>query len=154
MVVAAKLIDGKSIAGSAPGDHRRTGGGVYLEKGLLPPIWRPCLSAKTRPARFYVRNKQRMCEKVGFQSTLHKLDAQTPQNELLDLVEKLNADASVHGILVQLPLPQQIDETTVLDAVHPLKDVDCFHPENVGLLAQGRPRFSALHAGRLPASAA
>jgi methylenetetrahydrofolate dehydrogenase (NADP+)/methenyltetrahydrofolate cyclohydrolase len=89
----------------------------------------------------YVRNKQTACEKAGLKSTLIKLPAQTTGAELLERVQRLNADASVHGILVQLPLPPQIAPQAILDAVAPLKDVDCFHPENVGLLSQGRPRF-------------
>ncbi|MED5401132.1 MAG: tetrahydrofolate dehydrogenase/cyclohydrolase catalytic domain-containing protein, partial [Planctomycetota bacterium] len=74
-------------------------------------------------------------------STLHRLDADTSEDELLDLVGQLNNDPQIHGILCQLPLPEQISEQAVLDAVSPDKDVDCFHPENVGLIAQGRPRF-------------
>jgi methylenetetrahydrofolate dehydrogenase (NADP+)/methenyltetrahydrofolate cyclohydrolase len=89
----------------------------------------------------YVRNKQKACEQSGLKSTLHRLAAETTQAELLDLIDQCNQDASVHGILVQLPLPKQIDELAVLDSVLPLKDVDAFHPENVGLIVQGRPRF-------------
>jgi len=89
----------------------------------------------------YVRNKQRACEQTGIDSTLHTLPAETTQQELLDLVHQLNNDPLIHGILVQLPLPDQIDELAILDAVTPLKDVDAFHPENVGLIVQGRPRF-------------
>ncbi|MGH7129369.1 MAG: bifunctional 5,10-methylenetetrahydrofolate dehydrogenase/5,10-methenyltetrahydrofolate cyclohydrolase, partial [Planctomycetaceae bacterium] len=89
----------------------------------------------------YVRNKQRDCEKAGIKSTLHRLSHDMSPPELLELVERLNADRSVHGILVQLPLPEQIDEQSLLDAVTPLKDVDAFHPENVGRIVQGRPRF-------------
>ena len=72
---------------------------------------------------------------------MHRLSAETSQQELLDLVNESNADHAIHGILVQLPLPKQIDETEILDAVSPLKDVDAFHPENVGLIVQGRQRF-------------
>jgi methylenetetrahydrofolate dehydrogenase (NADP+)/methenyltetrahydrofolate cyclohydrolase len=74
-------------------------------------------------------------------SQLHLLDQSVPQEELLDLIARLNADSAVHGILVQAPLPGHIDDSKVLDAVHPLKDVDAFHPENVGLISQGRPRY-------------
>jgi methylenetetrahydrofolate dehydrogenase (NADP+)/methenyltetrahydrofolate cyclohydrolase len=88
-----------------------------------------------------VRNKQIACDKAGFKSTLHRLPASTGQDELLALVRMLNANADVHGILVQLPLPKSIDATRILDAILPAKDVDGFHPENVGLLQQGRPRF-------------
>src|SRR5262249_27507126 len=76
------------------------------------------------------------------ESWLHQLPASTSQAELLALVEKLNTDPAVHGILVQLPLPKQIDDAAVIAAIHPSKDVDCFHAENVGRLAAGHPRFS------------
>jgi methylenetetrahydrofolate dehydrogenase (NADP+)/methenyltetrahydrofolate cyclohydrolase len=75
------------------------------------------------------------------ESQLHRLPADTSEDELLRLIARLNKDEEVHGILVQLPLPPAIRTDYVLDAVHPFKDVDCFHPENVGLLSQGRPRF-------------
>jgi methylenetetrahydrofolate dehydrogenase (NADP+)/methenyltetrahydrofolate cyclohydrolase len=74
-------------------------------------------------------------------SQLHRLPAETSTAELLVLIQRLNEDPTVHGILVQLPLPKHISELAVLDAVSPQKDVDCFHPENVGLMSQGRPRF-------------
>src|SRR6478735_274815 len=89
----------------------------------------------------YVKNKRSACERVGIESRLHRLSASTTEEELLELIADLNNDDDVHGILVQLPLPAQIREQKVLDAVHPLKDVDCFHPENVGLMVQGRPRY-------------
>jgi len=89
----------------------------------------------------YVRNKRRDCEEVGIQSNLHRLPESTSQSDLLTLIAKLNKDAAVHGILVQLPLPSQIHTEVVLEAIHPMKDVDAFHPENVGRLVQGRPRY-------------
>jgi methylenetetrahydrofolate dehydrogenase (NADP+)/methenyltetrahydrofolate cyclohydrolase len=89
----------------------------------------------------YVRNKRRACEAVGIDSQLHRLDASASSDELLKLVAKLNKDEAVHGILVQLPLPRQIEASRVLVAINPAKDVDTFHPENVGRLVQGRPRF-------------
>ena len=92
-------------------------------------------------SQVYVRNKEQACAKAGIASDVYRLPGTITQSELLEFVNRLNADVTVHGILVQLPLPKQINETTVLDSVTPLKDVDCFHPENVGRLAQGRPRF-------------
>jgi methylenetetrahydrofolate dehydrogenase (NADP+)/methenyltetrahydrofolate cyclohydrolase len=89
----------------------------------------------------YVRSKRRACEEVGIESQLHRLPSSVSVDELLKLVAKLNKDEAIHGILVQLPLPSQIDTTRVLQAVSPAKDVDAFHPENVGRLVQGRPRF-------------
>jgi len=91
----------------------------------------------------YVGNKQRACKKAGIDSFLHALPATTTQSELLALVARLNAAPAVHGILVQLPLPPHIDEAAVVDAVTPVKDVDGFGPESLGLLAVGRPRYLA-----------
>jgi methylenetetrahydrofolate dehydrogenase (NADP+)/methenyltetrahydrofolate cyclohydrolase len=105
----------------------------------------PCLAAvlvgDDPASEVYVRNKRRACEGVGIDSQLHRLDASAPTEELLTLVAKLNKDQTVHGILVQLPLPRQIDANRVLVAINPAKDVDAFHPENVGRLVQGRSRF-------------
>src|SRR5205823_2969145 len=85
--------------------------------------------------------KRRACEAVGIESQLHRLGAAASSDDLLKLIARLNKDGEVHGILVQLPLPAQIDKNRVLSAVSPVKDVDAFHPENVGRLVQGRPRF-------------
>ncbi|WP_169980433.1 bifunctional methylenetetrahydrofolate dehydrogenase/methenyltetrahydrofolate cyclohydrolase FolD [Tautonia rosea] len=91
----------------------------------------------------YVRNKEKAAREVGIEGTVHRLPASTSEAELLDVVDRLNADPAVDGILVQLPLPDQIDPNRVIDRVSPSKDVDGFHPENVGLLAIGRPRFAS-----------
>ena len=88
-----------------------------------------------------MRNKRRDCEQVGIESRLHQLPAETSQTELLTLIEQLNQDRSVHGILVQLPVPPQIATDVVLESIDPLKDVDAFHAENVGRIVQGKPRF-------------
>jgi len=80
-------------------------------------------------------------KKAGIASQLHRPPTETTTEELLALIERLNRDPAVHGILVQSPLPKHIDEKRVLEAVNPLKDVDAFHPENVGRIVQGRPRF-------------
>src|SRR5690606_2922607 len=89
----------------------------------------------------YVRNKRKACERCGMDSLLHHLPGDTSQAQLLELIASLNGDPAVHGILVQLPLPKAIDEGEILLAVDPLKDVDAFHPYNVGLISQGQPRF-------------
>ena len=105
----------------------------------------PCLAAvlvgDDPASSIYVKNKRLACERVGIESQLHRLPAATTEDELLGLIAQLNNDDEVNGILVQLPLPSQVREQKVLDAVHPLKDVDCFHPENVGRMVQGRPRY-------------
>lgn len=89
----------------------------------------------------YVRNKRKACADIGIYSELHHLSVNTTQSELRDRIIKLNEQSTVHGILVQLPLPKQIDETEIIHSVSPFKDVDAFHPMNVGLLMSGIPRF-------------
>lgn len=138
--MTATLIDGKAIAASL---RERTAQRVaeFCQSGRPAPHLAAVLVGDDPASAIYVRNKQRACEKAGIQSTLHNLSQQTTEQELLEIVNRLNADKDVNGILVQLPLPAQIAEQAVLDAVDPIKDVDCFHAENVGLLVQGRPRF-------------
>ena len=136
----ARVIDGRQIAEGMRSEIAREVAALRSERGIVPHL-AAVLVGDDPASAVYVRNKQLACEKAGLQSTLVKLPASTTQVELLALVERLNGDQQVHGILVQLPLPPQIDPQAVLDAVHPYKDVDCFHPENVGLLSQGRPRF-------------
>lgn len=138
--MAAHIIDGKSVATDL---NRQLAAEVASFSGQFhaTPHLAAVLVGEDPASAVYVRNKQKDCELAGMRSTLHRLGAETTQSQLLELVDQLNRDPSVHGILVQLPLPRHIEEQAVLDAVHPLKDVDCFHPENVGLMAQGRPRF-------------
>src|ERR1700704_6145623 len=106
---------------------------------------RPCLAAvlvgDDDASAVYVRNKVRACAEVGIESDQRLLPPSTTTNELLSLIQQLNQSNEVDGILVQLPLPKEIDEAAILEAVDPAKDVDGFHPTNVGLLAMGRPRF-------------
>jgi methylenetetrahydrofolate dehydrogenase (NADP+)/methenyltetrahydrofolate cyclohydrolase len=91
-------------------------------------------------SQVYVRHKSRACERCGFRHATHRLPAQTAEAELLGLIERLNDDPAVDGILVQMPLPSHLDSQLVLQRVDPGKDVDGFHPENLGLLAAGHPR--------------
>jgi methylenetetrahydrofolate dehydrogenase (NADP+)/methenyltetrahydrofolate cyclohydrolase len=138
--VTAQLIDGKKISAEIQQEIAARVRAFTQQRGITP-----CLAAvlvgENPASEVYVRNKRKACERAGIDSQLHRLAANVSEDELLALVARLNEDAAVSGILVQLPLPQQIRETRVLDAVHPAKDVDCFHPENVGRLSQGRPRF-------------
>jgi methylenetetrahydrofolate dehydrogenase (NADP+)/methenyltetrahydrofolate cyclohydrolase len=136
----AKIIDGRQIAETLRTEIARDAAAFQDDTGV-PAHLAAVLVGDDPASAVYVRNKQTACEKAGIKSTLLKLSAQTTEIELLAVVERLNADGLVHGILVQLPLPKQIEPQKVLDAVTPLKDVDCFHPENVGLLSQGRARF-------------
>ena len=138
--MSAQLIDGKGLALRVQ-QELAAEVQAFQQSSSVEPHLAAVLVGDDPASAVYVRNKQKACERVGMRSTLHKLSGTTTQSELLDLVSRLNEDASVHGILVQVPLPDQIDETTILDAVAPLKDVDCFHPENVGLMVQGRPRY-------------
>ncbi len=136
----AQIIDGQAIAARLRESLAAETAEFTARTGVTPQL-AAVLMGDDPASAVYVRNKQRACEKAGLRSSLFKLDAGRTQAELLDLIHKLNADPEVHGILVQLPLSKHVDETAILDAVDPLKDVDCFHPYNVGLLVQGRPRF-------------
>jgi methylenetetrahydrofolate dehydrogenase (NADP+)/methenyltetrahydrofolate cyclohydrolase len=136
----AKIIDGRQIAETLRADIAHEAA-EFQSKTQIVPHLAAVLVGDDPASAVYVKNKQLACDKAGLKSTLIKLSAETTEQELLAVVERLNADKTVHGILVQLPLPRQIRSQPILDSVTPLKDVDCFHPENVGLLSQGRPRF-------------
>jgi methylenetetrahydrofolate dehydrogenase (NADP+)/methenyltetrahydrofolate cyclohydrolase len=136
----AQILDGAALAKQMRTELAAETAAFTAACGLAPTL-AAVLVGDDPASQVYVRNKRRDCQEVGMNSRLHRLGADTSQTELLDLIAQLNADASVHGILVQLPLPKQIDERAVLEAVSPAKDVDCFHPENVGRIVQGRPRF-------------
>ena len=135
-----KILDGKAASKQVRAELKTQVEAFTADSGVTPHL-AAVLIGDDPASAVYVRNKERACEKAGIQSTLHRLSAETTEDELLALVAQLNADDSVHGILCQLPLPKQINEQRVLDAVAPEKDVDCFHPMNVGLMSQGRPRF-------------
>jgi methylenetetrahydrofolate dehydrogenase (NADP+)/methenyltetrahydrofolate cyclohydrolase len=138
--MTARVIDGKQIAEQTRAEAAAGALELKARTGVVPHL-AAVLVGDDPASAVYVRNKQIACEKAGFKSTLHRLPATTSQSELLTLVQMLNANPDVHGILVQLPLPKGLDTTLILDAVSPAKDVDGFHPENVGLMQQGRPRF-------------
>ncbi len=133
-------MDGKALAGVIQAEIAADVA-TFCEADQTVPKLSAVLVGDDPASQVYVRNKQRACQRVGITSDLHRLAADATAEELLELIAGLNADPGVHGILVQLPLPAGMDATCVLDAVSPWKDVDAFHPENVGLLAQGRPRF-------------
>ncbi len=106
---------------------------------------KPCLAVilvgEDPASKVYVANKQKTCDELGFVSKVYRLAAETSQKELLELIEELNADKTVDGILTQMPLPQHISENEVINKIDPLKDVDCFHPENIGLMFSNHARF-------------
>ncbi len=138
--MTAKILDGKALAQQIQGETAQQVAQFTQQTGVVP-----CLAAvlvgENPASQVYVRNKRKACEKSGIRSELHELSAATTTEQLLHTVDHLNNDPAVHGILVQLPLPKQCDENRILLAVNPLKDVDAFHPENVGRIVQGRPRF-------------
>ncbi len=138
--MTAQIIDGKAVAARMTAEIASDSAALQQATGIVPQLV-AVLVGDDPASAVYVRNKQRACERAGLKSTLHRLPMETTEAQLLDLVMQLNSDSAVHGILLQLPLPKQIREQVILDAVVPHKDVDCFHPHNVGLLVQGRPRF-------------
>ncbi|MCX7419446.1 MAG: bifunctional 5,10-methylenetetrahydrofolate dehydrogenase/5,10-methenyltetrahydrofolate cyclohydrolase [Planctomycetia bacterium] len=138
--MSAQIIDGKAVAARMTAEIAADSAAFQHSTGIVPHL-AAVLVGDDPASAVYVRNKQRACGKAGLKSSLHRLSIETTEAQLLDLVEDLNGDSTVHGILVQLPLPKHIREQVILDAVIASKDVDCFHPHNVGLLVQGRPRF-------------
>lgn len=138
--MTAQILDGKSLAQQIRTELAEQVA-EFQAKTKVRPTLAAVLVGDDPASDVYVRNKRRDCTEVGIESVLHRLGAETSQAELLALIAKLNGDAQVHGILVQLPLPKQIDTEQVLEAIDPNKDVDAFHPANVGRLVQGRPVF-------------
>lgn len=138
--MTARLLDGKALAQTMQAEIAAEVAELVSKSGVRPGL-AAVLVGDNPASQIYVRNKRKACEKAGLASWLHQLPASTTQAELLDLVVRLNTDPAVHGILVQLPLPPQIKDSAVLDAVSPLKDVDGFGPDNLGRLVDGRPRF-------------
>jgi len=142
----ATILDGKATAAVI---RERIGQDVarWVQSGGAVPCLTAILVGDDPASQVYVRNKHRACQQVGIDGRVERLPAGTGQAELLERVRRLNADSEVHGILVQLPLPQaddpaaRIDPREVLDAIDPAKDVDAFSPVNVGLISQDRPRF-------------
>ena len=136
--MSAQIIDGKAIA-SAITDKVALGVAQRVAKGLRAPGLAVVLVGGDPASQIYVGSKRKMCEKVGFISKAFDLPATTTQDALLSLIDELNADGTIDGILVQFPLPDGLDETTVIERINPHKDVDGFHPYNVGRLAQRIP---------------
>jgi methylenetetrahydrofolate dehydrogenase (NADP+)/methenyltetrahydrofolate cyclohydrolase len=140
--MTAVLLDGKQLAQTMQAEIAAEVAAFVQQYGVCPGL-AAVLVGDDPASHVYVRNKRRACEKAGIASFLHELPGSTTEAGLLALVAQLNADAAVSGILVQLPLPRQINEAAVVDAVAAAKDVDGFGPTSLGLLAAGRPRFLA-----------
>ena len=132
----AKLIDGKAIAGTVRAAITRRVAAMKARHGFVPGL-AVVLVGEDPASQVYVRNKARQTAETGMASFEHKLDAGTPEAEILALVARLNADPKVDGILVQLPLPSHVEARKVIEAIDPAKDVDGFHPLNAGRLAVG-----------------
>ncbi|MEZ5922952.1 MAG: bifunctional methylenetetrahydrofolate dehydrogenase/methenyltetrahydrofolate cyclohydrolase FolD [Hyphomicrobiaceae bacterium] len=130
------VIDGKAVAAELRSNIAKAVAGLQASHGFRPGL-AVVLVGEDPASQVYVRNKAKQTVEVGMASFEHKLDKATPESELLALVDKLNRDPAVHGILVQLPLPKHIDSQKVLNLIDPAKDVDGFHPINVGKLATG-----------------
>jgi methylenetetrahydrofolate dehydrogenase (NADP+)/methenyltetrahydrofolate cyclohydrolase len=138
--MSATILDGKKLAQQIRSELAEEVVEFIQNNGAVPCL-AAVLAGDDPASEVYVRNKRRACEAVGIESRLHRLGADASTEDLLQLVARLNKDPEVHGILIQLPLAPQMDASRALLAVSPAKDVDAFHPENVGRLVQGRPRF-------------
>jgi methylenetetrahydrofolate dehydrogenase (NADP+)/methenyltetrahydrofolate cyclohydrolase len=136
----AEIMDGKKVSEHIRAEIAEGVEKLKAETGITPGL-AAVLVGEDPASEIYVRNKRKACADAGMYSEEHKLPAETTEQELLNLVDRLNNDLNIHGILVQLPLPDHINEAKILRAVTPLKDVDGFHPYNVGLLVEGNPSF-------------
>jgi methylenetetrahydrofolate dehydrogenase (NADP+)/methenyltetrahydrofolate cyclohydrolase len=135
----ATLIDGKSLAVSARGSLKNRIDAL-AKQGVRPGL-AAILAGEDPASRVYVRNKARACEETGLRSEVHELPQDVAETALLELIARLNAARDVHGIVLQLPLPRQLDADRILPAISPAKDVDGFHAMNLGALLQGRAGF-------------
>lgn len=138
--MSAKILDGKEIAKQIQTETKKSVEKFVSENGH-PPKLAAVLVGDDPASQVYVRNKERACKRAGIESQLYRLPASSTTEDVLAQVNELNDDSTVSGILVQLPLPDQCDARFILDAIDPIKDVDAFHPHNVGLISQGRPQF-------------
>lgn len=138
----AKILDGKATASKL---RARVAGEVTTlsDQGLRPPGLAVILVGSDPASEVYVGNKRRACDEVGFKSVSHDLPSSTRESELIALIDDLNEDASIDGILVQLPLPEHINTDTIVERIRPDKDVDGFHPFNAGRLMQRRPMLES-----------
>ncbi|NDO46494.1 bifunctional methylenetetrahydrofolate dehydrogenase/methenyltetrahydrofolate cyclohydrolase FolD [Clostridium sp. MD294] len=137
--MSAKIIDGKAISSDIKQEVKTEVEQLKIS-GIIPCL-AVVLVGENSASKVYVNNKKKACENCGIASISYELPETTTEAELLELVQKLNDDKKVNGILVQLPLPKHIDDTKVILAISPEKDVDCFHPQNVGALHTGGEGF-------------
>ena len=135
--MSAQIIDGKAFAAKLRGQVGEHVAALKDDHGITPGL-AVVLVGEDPASQVYVRSKGKMTNEVGMKSVEHKLDEATSEADLLALIEQLNNDATIHGILVQLPLPKHLDEDLVINSINPAKDVDGFHISNVGLLGTGQ----------------
>ncbi len=138
--MTAKILDGKALAEEIRGEVA-TGVAEMQQKHGVTPGLAAVLVGDDPASAIYVRNKRRACDEVGMVSDTFELPADSTSAQVLECIQRLNNDPRFHGILVQLPLPAQVDERLIIDSLDPAKDVDGLHPFNVGKLVQGRPDF-------------
>ncbi|MBO7404929.1 MAG: bifunctional methylenetetrahydrofolate dehydrogenase/methenyltetrahydrofolate cyclohydrolase FolD [Clostridia bacterium] len=138
--MAARIIDGKRISAAVREEIKNRAAALTERTGIVPGL-AVIIVGENPASQVYVRNKKKACEEAGFHSVVIEMPEDTAQDALLSKIEELKADPRIHGILVQLPLPSQIDEQAVIAAIPPEKDVDAFHPENVGHIMIGDHRF-------------
>lgn len=136
----AAIIDGKKIAEEIRREVKESAAALSARKGIVPGL-AFVLVGENSASESYVRSKGKACEELGFYSVTEKLPSSTSQSEVLSMIGAFNRDSKIHGILVQLPLPKQINEREVIEAISPEKDVDGFHPSNVGKLLIGAETF-------------
>ncbi len=134
--MAATIIDGKAIADQIRSEVKRASGELKQSNGIVPGL-AFILVGENPASQVYVRSKGKACEEMGFYSVTERKPVTITQHELLSLIHQFNNDPKIHGILVQLPLPEHIDEATIIEAIDYRKDVDGFHPVNVGKLVLG-----------------
>ena len=137
--MGAKIIDGKIIAAQMRAEMKQIVD-AYRKEGIVPTL-AVILVGDDSASQVYVRNKEKACHEIGIRSMIYRLRSDADEEELLGLVEELNEEDSVHGILVQLPLPKHINAQHILRAIDPKKDVDCFHPFNAGKMLEGSDGF-------------
>lgn len=136
----AHIIDGKKISQSAREDIKRRSAEFEKKTGIKPGL-AVVIVGEDPASKVYVRNKKKACEEVGFYSEVHEIPESVTMEELLLKIEEIKANAKIHGILVQLPLPKHLDESLVINAIPPEKDVDAFHPINTGKIMIGDYSF-------------
>ena len=140
--MAAKIIDGKAIAEQIRNEVRRETEQLKAERGFVPGL-AFILVGENPASQVYVRMKGKACEEAGFHSITERLPASVPEQVLLDKVAQFNNDPKIHGLLIQLPLPRHINEQRVIESIDPEKDVDGFHPINIGRLVIGLDTFKS-----------